>query len=77
MLLLLLLCLFSLLEARASTVVVTWGTSGTNVPTGLTNVVMVAQGTSHSLALNNDGTIIAWGNNTYKQTNLPPGLSIL
>jgi hypothetical protein len=32
-------------------------------------------GCSHNLALRSDGTVVAWGNNTYGQTNVPPGLS--
>ncbi len=42
---------------------------------GLSNVVSVAAASSWSLALKNDGTVVAWGDNTYGQTNTPPGLS--
>ena len=34
---------------------------------GLTNVVEIASGDSHNLALKSDGTVYAWGNNTYGQ----------
>ena len=41
----------------------------------LTNVKAIAAGSSHSLALKNDGTVWAWGNNMYGQlgdgTNTP------
>ena len=51
--------------------VVAWGGGATNVPAGLTNVVAVAGGQPHALALRSDGTVVAWGN----QTNVPVGLS--
>ena len=43
---------------------IAWGNNGngqTNVPVGLTNVVDVAAGGYHSLALKSDGTIVTWG----------------
>jgi len=46
-----------------------------DVPYGLTNVVMVAGGRGHSLALKADGTVIAWGANDYGQTNVPANLT--
>ncbi len=67
--------------------VVTWGYNPvpavTNVPTGLTNVIAVAAGgdigdnppSDFSLAVKNDGTVIAWGDNTFGQTNVPSGLA--
>ena len=30
---------------------------------------------THSLALKSDGTVVAWGDNDYGQTNVPPGLT--
>jgi hypothetical protein len=47
----------------------------TNVPAGLSNVVAIAAGGYHSLALKNDGTVVSWGMNTYGQTNVPSGLT--
>jgi alpha-tubulin suppressor-like RCC1 family protein len=41
----------------------------------LSNVVAVAAGNSHSLALKSDGTVVAWGDNTYGQINVPTGLN--
>jgi alpha-tubulin suppressor-like RCC1 family protein len=35
----------------------------------------VATGGYHNLALRADGTIEAWGNNDYGQTNVPPALN--
>ena len=43
-------------------------------PGGLSNVVMIASGTSHSLALKGDGTVVGWGTNT-TALQVPPGLS--
>ena len=45
------------------------------IPVGLSNVVAIAGGIAHSLALKCDGTIAAWGYNAYGQTNIPVGLS--
>jgi len=41
----------------------------------LSNVVAVAAGQSISLALKNDGTIVAWGDGPYHRVDVPPGLS--
>jgi hypothetical protein len=39
-----------------------WNASGqTNVPAGLSNVVAVAAGSRHCLALKSDGTVVGWG----------------
>jgi alpha-tubulin suppressor-like RCC1 family protein len=51
-----------------------WGANGggqTNVPDGLTDVVDVAGGSNHSLALKYDGSVIAWGLNQFGQTSVP------
>jgi len=55
---------FSICITGSAQNVVAWGnnTQGqTNVPPSATNVVAVAAGWYHSLALRNDGTVIAWG----------------
>ena len=44
-------------------------------PDNLTNVVAVAAGSSHFLALKHDGTVVAWGDNSAGQTNVPSNLS--
>jgi alpha-tubulin suppressor-like RCC1 family protein len=36
------------------------------------NVVAIAAGERHSIALRADGTVVGWGNNDYGQTNRPP-----
>ncbi|MDB6033722.1 MAG: hypothetical protein JWM16_4060, partial [Verrucomicrobiales bacterium] len=46
----------------------------TNVPAGLTNVVAVAAGSCHNLALRSNGAVVAWGEEYSESTNVPPGL---
>jgi hypothetical protein len=58
--------------------VVAWGLDAdgrTSVPPGLSNVVAIAAGTAHVLALLPDGTVVAWGADELGQTDVPPGLS--
>ncbi len=58
--------------------VVAWGDNScgqTDVPATLTNVVAIAAGGYHSLALGADGTVFAWGNNLSRQTDVPAGLT--
>ena len=55
--------------------VVGWGTGYTPPPSGLSGVTAIAVGVGHQLALKEDGTVVAWGNNTYDQTSVPAGLS--
>ncbi len=55
-----------------ATLVIAWGQTDAgqcNVPAGLSNVVAVAAGDRHSLALRSDGTIVGWGDNSYGQSN--------
>src|SRR5665213_3656231 len=55
-----------------------WGSDRygeTDVPPGLTNVVAIAAGGNHSMALKGDGTVVVWGDNTYGQTNVPGAYS--
>ena len=46
-----------------------------DVPAGLADVVAVAAGEYHSLALKADGTVIAWGANWDGQCDIPAGLA--
>jgi len=41
----------------------------------LSNVTAVAAGRQHTVALRSDGTIVAWGDNTYGESTIPAGLS--
>lgn len=55
-----------------------WGAStyGLNtVPSGLSNVVAVAAGIYHHMALKTDGRVVAWGQNFNGQTNTPADLT--
>jgi alpha-tubulin suppressor-like RCC1 family protein len=49
-----------------------WGLAA---PWGLTNAVAISAGLNHAMAQRADGSLTAWGNNFYGQTNIPPGLS--
>lgn len=55
-----------------------WGDSSwgqTNGPVSLTNVIAVAGGAWHSLALRADGTVLAWGDDINGQCDVPAGLN--
>jgi len=47
----------------------------TTTPAGLTSVVAVAGGATHSLALKSDGTVVAWSTSGYPETIVPAGLT--
>ena len=74
-------CLFGACLAKAGSqpgTVVAWGNTNygqATVPLGLSNVVAIAAGDWHSLALQSNCTVVAWGNNDSGQTNVPVGLS--
>ncbi|MCX8480409.1 MAG: hypothetical protein ORN58_00660 [Sediminibacterium sp.] len=58
--------------------IIGWGdnTNGqTNIPKDLNNLVQIATGGYHGLALKADGTVVAWGNNDNGQTIIPTGLN--
>jgi hypothetical protein len=38
---------------------------------GLTGVISISAGGTHSLVIKNDGTVVAWGSNFYGQSNVP------
>ena len=68
---------FTCLSVVAGTVVA-WGDNSfgeTNLPANLNNVVAIAAGGFHSLALRADGTVVGWGDNTVNQSTVPSGLS--
>ena len=60
--------------------VVVWGADFIGqtvpVPPGLTNLVVgIGAGYDFSLAVNNDGTVVVWGDDSFNQTNVPAGLT--
>ncbi len=58
--------------------VATWGANQYgqgDVPSDLTNLVAIAGGRWHTLALRSDGTVKAWGWNYYRETAVPAGLA--
>jgi hypothetical protein len=44
-------------------------------PSGVDNVLAIATGSTHVLALRKDGTVTAWGHNNEGQCNVPAGLT--
>ena len=78
------------LGLKSDGTVIGWGDNSRgeiDIPIGLSNVVAIAAGggvprspsysgiTSYSMALKDDGTVVAWGNDDYGQTDVPRGLS--
>lgn len=64
--------------AATPTEVIGWGHNlfgQRDVPSGLSNVVAIAAGGSHNLALTADGRVAAWGLNNTGQSAVPPGLT--
>lgn len=62
--------------ALSDGIVESWGDSTYGpVPAGLSGVVAIAAGYNHNLALKNDGTVVAWGNNNYGQLDVPANLT--
>ena len=56
----------------------TWGLNNVgqrNVPYGLSNVVAIAAGNYHTVALKSDGTVVAWERNDIGESSVPEGLS--
>lgn len=61
----------------AGNAVIGWGNNSAGqvaAPAGLTNLVEVAGGSGHSVALRGDGTVAAWGDNSKLQTKVPGNL---
>src|SRR3954462_6380917 len=55
-----------------------WGYNGfgqATPPVGVDDIVAVAAGSDHSMALRANGTVLVWGADFEGQTNVPQGLS--
>lgn len=52
-----------------------WGTNMLFSPEQRTNTIAIAGGGNHALALREDSTVLAWGDNGSGQTNIPSGLT--
>jgi hypothetical protein len=69
------------ISTEAPLVVTGWAVSGDNslnqlnVPSNATNLIAVASGQWHNLALRADGTVVAWGDDSAGQCDLPPALT--
>ena len=48
---------------------------GAAVPAGAASIIAIAAAPDNNLALSRDGTILAWGDNTFGQTNVPVSLT--
>lgn len=46
-----------------------------NVPSDAVDVIAIAAGAWHNVALRADGTVLAWGDGSVGQTNVPPALA--
>jgi alpha-tubulin suppressor-like RCC1 family protein len=64
----------SLIARVQITPIIAWGDNAAGqleIPPGLSNIVAVAAGGEHSLALRSDGSVVVWGDNSRGQTNIP------
>ncbi len=62
-------------QARAEVDVVSWGQQTHDQGDLRERYVQIAAGYSHTVALKNDGTLVAWGYNSEGQCNVPSGLT--
>ena len=62
-------------EARAEVDVVSWGQQTYDQGDLRESYTQVAAGYMHTVALKNDGTLVAWGDNSDGQCNVPSGLT--
>jgi len=70
-------CLLQTIDNKADTLI-GWGsnTSGqVNIPSEATNIVTIAAGDHHSLAVRADGVVLSWGDNAYGETIVPASAS--
>jgi alpha-tubulin suppressor-like RCC1 family protein len=58
---------------RVNGTVLSWGVGPTPQP-AMSGVLDVKAAASHAICLLADGSVVAWGNNTFRQSDEPPGL---
>ncbi len=61
----------AILALTADNRLVRWDDTGPDPVMKITNLVALAAGYSHNLALRTNGTVFAWGDNSLGQTNVP------
>jgi hypothetical protein len=71
-------CVTGLVTQISVSPILAWGdnsASQLDVPMGTSDIVAVAAGGDHSLALGANGTLVAWGDNSSGQNNVPQSAS--
>jgi alpha-tubulin suppressor-like RCC1 family protein len=63
------------LALKTDGTVTQWGTVLQAVPANLSNVIVIAAGAFHALALRNDGSVVVWGETNLPAAQLPVGLT--
>lgn len=69
------LCQTSIASTNCSLTVLQWDYSSGTPPTELSNIIAIASGAQHGLALTGDGLVHAWGGNNYGQATPPADLT--
>jgi alpha-tubulin suppressor-like RCC1 family protein len=64
-----------LYEIPPSYELVQWGQNANVLPSVRTDFTAIAAGVNHTLAITNDASVIAWGDNTYGQSTVPDTIS--
>src|SRR5947208_19299 len=69
------LAFFTAAASRGGSILALGSGLGTNMPPFTNvNIISISAGYAHGLAVRAGGSVIAWGNNSYLQTNVPPDL---
>ncbi len=55
--------------------VIEWGYAPLTPLTGLKDIVAIADGETHTVALRSNGKVVSWGNDSYGQTDVPTNLN--
>ena len=71
-------CVTGLVAQLSVSPILAWGDDSAgqlDLPIGTTDIVALAAGEDHTLALRRNGTVVAWGDNSLGQNDVPPSLS--